>query len=76
MGYAVAWGLHTELWRISGLQHLRPLPANLSVVLVAGGAGLVVAYGALMALGVSDVKLLLTRVAKKAGLAPRGKAGA
>ena len=71
IGYAVAWGLHTELWRISGLQHLRPLPANLSVVLVAGGAGLVVAYGALMALGVSDVKLLLTRVAKKAGLGPR-----
>jgi putative peptidoglycan lipid II flippase len=62
LGFTVAWGMHNVLWDVETIRRLGTLAANLTVAALAGSAALAAAFGLLLVMGVSDVKMMLEKV--------------
>jgi putative peptidoglycan lipid II flippase len=65
LGYAVAWGGHMLLWKLTAVRHMGTLLSNLTVGVVAGSMAMVAAYGLLITLGVDDVKVLFRKILQR-----------
>lgn len=65
LGAAVAWGLHQALWQMGSVKQMGTLLSNLTVATLAGSVALAVSYGALLLMGVGEVKVLLRKVLKR-----------